>query len=174
MPSVSHSKKDSLAGDMAPFIIFMAFVILTTVIIISIYRINSEEDLTSGPDDSGFTIALNAREPVVFSGDFLFPGFQPVSKEAGPRPNIQQDVVEVRRLLNDGEYGRAEDLLRTLFLFYPDDVEVVYLLSGVLHASGRDDEAEYYDERMFFLLPSPMPETIPSGVDDDAEKRTAS
>ena len=176
MPSVSPSKKSSPAGDMAPFIIFMAFVILTTVIIISIYRINSEEDLSFVPENSGFTIALGAREPVVFSGDFLFPGFQPVSNDAGPssRPNIQQDVVEVRRLLNDGEYERAEDLLRTLFLFYPDDLEVVYLLSGVLHASGRDEEADYYDERMFFLLPSPMPGSIPSGADDAPEKRTAS
>ena len=161
---------------MTPFIIFMAFVILTTVIIISIYRINSEEDLSFEPDSSGFTIALGAREPVVFSGDFLFPGFHPVSNETGPasRPNIQRDIVEVRRLLNDGEYERAEDLLRTLFLFYPDDLEVVYLLSGVLHASGRDEEADYYDERMFFLLPSPMPGTIPSGADDAPEKRTAS
>ena len=176
MPSVSPNRKNSPAGDMAPFIIFMAFVILTTVIIISIYRINSEEKLSFEPDSSGFTIALGAREPVVFSGDFLFPGFRPVSNEAGQssRPNIQRDIVEVRRLLNDGEYGRAEDLLRTLFLFYPDDLEVVYLLSGILHASGRDEEADYYDERMFFLLPSPMPGTIPSGADDAPEKRTAS
>ena len=180
MPSASvpAAKKDSPAGDMSPFIIFMAFVILTTVIIMSIYRINSEEDESSAPESSGFTIALNAREPVVFSDDFLFPGFYPVSRETAQssRPSIQQDVVEARRLMNDGEYKRAEDLLRTLFLFYPDDFEIVYLLSSILHASGRDDEAEYYDERMFFLLPSPMPESIPSGPDaaPATEKRTAS
>ncbi len=164
MPSVSAPKKDSPAGDMAPFIIFMAFVILTTVIIMSIYRMNSEEDASPAPDESDFMIALDSRDPVVFSGDFLFPGFYPVSREdaMSSRPSIQQDIVEVRRLLTDGEYRRAEDLLRTLFLFYPDDIEIVYLLSSILHASGRDDEAEYYDERMFFLLPSPMPDTIPS------------
>ena len=164
MPSASAPKKDSPAGDMAPFIIFMAFVILTTVIIISLYRINSEEDATPAPDESGFTIALDARDPVVFSGDFLFPGFYPVTREdeASSRPGIQQNIVEVRRLLTDGEYKRAEDLLRTLLLFYPDDIEIIYLLSSILHASGRDDEAEYYDERMFFLLPSPIPDTIQS------------
>ena len=178
MPS-APAKKDSSASDMAPFIIFMAFVILTTVIIMSIYRIKSEEDESlAEPPGSGFTIALNAREPLVFADDFLFPGFFPVSRETAQasRPNIQQDVVEVRRLMIDGEYDRAEDLLRTLFLFYPDDVEIHYLLSSVLHASGRDDEAEYYDERMFFLLPSPMPDSIPSGADAQApetEKRTA-
>ena len=176
MPSVPASKKDSPAGDMAPFIIFMAFVILTTVIIMSIYRINSEEDETfSGPQSSGFTITLDARDPLVFADDFLFPGFFPVSRETAQssRPNIQQNVVEVRRLMVEGEYGRAEDLLRTLFLFYPDDIEIIYLLSSVLHASGRDDEAEYYDERMFFLLPSPMPDTIPSAP-DAPEERAAS
>ena len=165
MPPVPSSKKDSPAGDMAPFIIFMAFVILTTVIIMSIYRINSEEDESfSGQSGSEFTVTLDARDPVVFADDFLFPGFFPVSRETAQssRPSIQQNVVEVRRLMVEGEYGRAEDLLRTLFLFYPDDVEIVYLLSSVLHASGRDDEADYYDERMFFLLPSPMPDTIPS------------
>lgn len=180
MPSASvpAAKKDSPAGDMSPFIIFMAFVILTTVIIMSIYRINSEEDESSAPESSGFTIALNAREPVVFSDDFLFPGFYPVSRETAlsSRPSIQQDIVEARRLLNDGEYERAEDLLRTLFLFYPDDFEVTYLLSDILHASGRDNEADYYDERMYFLLPSPMPESIPSGTAPapETEKRTAS
>ena len=178
MPSVSAPKKDSPAGDMSPFIIFMAFVILTTVIIMSIYRMNAEEDESLAPESSGFTIALNAREPVVFSDDFLFPGFYPVSRETAQssRPSIQQDVVEARRLMNDGEYKRAEDLLRTLFLFYPDDVEIVYLLSSILHASGRDDEAEYYDQRMFFLLPSPMPDSIPSGAANapETEKRTAS
>lgn len=180
MPSASvpAAKKDSPAGDMSPFIIFMAFVILTTVIIMSIYRINSEEDESSAPESSGFTIALNAREPVVFSDDFLFPGFYPVSRETAQssRPSIQQDIVEARRLLNDGEYERAEDLLRTLFLFYPDDFEVTYLLSDILHASGRDNEADYYDERMYFLLPSPMPECIPSGTAPapETEKRTAS
>ena len=162
MPSASvpAAKKDSPAGDMSPFIIFMAFVILTTVIIMSIYRINSEEDESSAPESSGFTIALNAREPVVFSDDFLFPGFYPVSRETAQssRPSIQQDIVEARRLLNDGEYERAEDLL------------------DILHASGRDNEADYYDERMYFLLPSPMPESIPSGTAPapETEKRTAS
>ena len=178
MPSVSASKNNGPIGDMSPFIIFMAFVILTTVIIMSIYRMNSEEDELPAPETSGFTIALDAREPVVFSEDFLFPGFYPVSREStrSSRPVIQQNIVEARRLMNDGEYERAEDLLRTLFLFYPDDLEIVYLLSSILHASGRDDEAEYYDERMSFLLPSPMPETIPSGADaaPETEKRTAS
>ena len=181
MPSASvpAAKKDNPAGDMTPFIVFMAFVILTTVISMSIYRIRSEEDASIEPESSGFTIALDAREPVVFSDDFLFPGFHPVTREAAQssRPNIQQNVVEARRLLTDGEYERAEDLLRTLFLFYPDDIEIVYLLSSILHASGRDDEADYYDERMSFLLPSPMPDSIPSGADTKApetEKRTAS
>ena len=174
MPAPANNK-DNPGGDMAPFIIFMAFVILTTVIIISIYRINSEEEALPGPNSSGFTLSLDAREPIVFSDDFLFPGFFPVSGGDGlSRPNIQQDVVEARRMLNDGEFGHAEDLLRTLFLFYPDDIEIVYLLSSVLHASGRDDEAEYYDERMFFLLPSPMPGTLPSGADIAQEERAAS
>ena len=172
MPSSPTPGTGSPAGDMAPFIIFMAFVILTTVIIMSIYRIRSEEDESfSEQPGSGFTIALDARDPVVFDDDFLFPGFYPVSRETAQssRPSIQQDVVEVRRLMADGEYNRAEDLLRTLFLFYPDDIKITYLLSSVLHASGRDAEAEYYDERMYFLLPSPMPDRIPSAPDAPEE-----
>ena len=177
MPSASvpAAKKDSPAGDMSPFIIFMAFVILTTVIIMSIYRIKSEEAESFAEEPgSGFTVTLDARDPVVFSDDFLFPGFFPVSRETAlsSRPSIQQNVVEVRRLMADAEYERAEDLLRTLLLFYPDDIEIIYLLSSVLHASGRDAEAEYYDERMSFLLPSPMPDTIPTAP--VAEERTGS
>ena len=61
MPSATDPavKKDSPAGDMSPFIIFMAFVILTTVIIMSISRINSEEDASIDPGGSGFRIATS-------------------------------------------------------------------------------------------------------------------
>ena len=176
MPSVSAPKKDSPAGDMSPFIIFMAFVILTTVIIMSIYRMNAEEDESLAPESSGFTIALNSREPVVFSDDFLFPGFYPVSRETAQssRPNIQTNIIEVRRLLAEGESGRAEDRLRTLLLFYPDDIEILYLLSSVLRSSGRNEEADYYGERMSFLLPSPLPENLGSRPASVQEKRTGS
>ena len=176
MPSPSANVKDGPAGDMAPFIIFMAFVILTTVIVISIYRIKSEEDLMFTPDSSGLVIAMNARGPAVIADDFLFPDFYPVSREAeqASRPNIQQNIIEVRRLLADGKDRQAEDLLRTLFLFYPDDIEILYLLSSVLHASGRDEEAAYYDERMSFLLPSPMPDKLRSRPSVMQEKRTGS
>lgn len=176
MPSPSANAKDSPAGDMAPFIIFMAFVILTTVIVISIYRINSEEDQAFISDGSDPVIALNARGPAVIADDFLFPGFFPISREAAqaPAPNIQLNIIEVRRLLAEGKTEQAEDLLRTLFLFYPDDLEILYLLSYILHTSGRDVEAVYYDERMSFLLPSPLPEKFRSGPAPSPEKRSGS
>ena len=65
MPSatVPAPKQDNPAGDMSPFIIFMAFVILTTVIIMSIYRINSEEDESfAGQSGSG---AASAPDGIV-------------------------------------------------------------------------------------------------------------
>ena len=173
MPSGPAAKqKDNPSGDMAPFIIFMAFVIFTTVIVISIYRIKSEEDAVAAGDVSGFTVSLNAHEPLVFSDDFLFPGFFPVAREAehSSRPVIQQNIVEARRLLADGKDGQAEDILRTLLLFYPDDIEIICLLSDVLRGSGRDAEAAYYDEHLLFLLPSAMPETL-FAAPDAAEKR---
>ena len=174
MPAAPASKKNSPGGDMAPFIIFMAFVILTTVIVMSIYRIRTEEDALAAPPGSELTIALDAREPLVFSDDFLFPGFFPVSRESGQssRPNIQQEIVEARRLLADGDSEHAEDVLRSLLLFYPDDIETVYLLADLLRASGRGAEAEYYDERLSFLLPSPLPATFPARP-DTREKRNA-
>ena len=164
MPPGPAKPKDKTSDDMAPFIIFMAFVILTTVIVISIYRMKAEEDVFDARNNSGFTVTLNARDPIVFSDDFLFPGFFPVSREAenASRPNIQQNIVEVRRLMADSDDKHAEDILRTLLLFYPDDVEINCLLSELLRSSGRIREAEYYDERLSFLLPSPMPETLPS------------
>ena len=170
----SGRTQDNGAGDMTPFIVFMAFVILTTVILISLYRINSEEELPETPNDSGFFLTLDARDPIVFADDFLFPGFFPVSGEQdGSRPNLQQDVLRVRRLLADNDFEHAEDLLRTLFLFYPDDVEILYLLSSVLDASGRTDEADYYLDRMYFLLPSPLPDALPPPP-DNSESRAAS
>ena len=176
MPSGSAARKDGTAGDMAPFIIFMAFVILTTVIVISIYRINSEEEEAFIPDGSGLVIALNARGPAVIADDFLFPGFFPFSREAtqASAPNIQQNIIEVRRLLAEGQDAQAEDLLRTLFLFYPDDIEILYLLSYILHASGREEEADYYGERMSFLLPSPLPVKFRSSPAPAPEKRSGS
>lgn len=176
MPSATANHRDGTTGDMAPFIIFMAFVILTTVIVISIYRINSEEDQAFGPENSDFIVAMNARGPVVIADDFLFPGFFPVSRETSQssRPNIQTNIIAVRRLLAEGESRQAEDLLRTLLLFYPDDIEILYLLSSVLRSSGRNEEADYYGERMSFLLPSPLPEDLRSRPASAPEKRTGS
>ena len=171
----SGRTQDNGAGDMTPFIVFMAFVILTTVILISLYRINSEESAAEPPHDAGFTLTLDPKTPIAFSDDFLFPGFFPVSGEPdGRRPNLQQDVLRVRRLMADRDYEHAEDLLRTLFLFYPDDVEILYLLSAVLDASGRTDEADYYLDRMFFLLPSPLPDASPAPGEPLADERAAS
>ena len=165
--SSERPKDTGAAADMTPFIVFMAFVILTTVILISLYRINTEEEYSEPPSDSGFTLTLDARDPIVFADDFLFPGFFPVSGADFPnRPDLEQDVIRVRRLLTDRDYEHAEDLLRTLFLFYPDDVEILYLLSAVLDASGRTDEADYYFERMSFLLPTPLPESLPRAGDN--------
>ena len=171
----SGRTQDNGAGDMTPFIVFMAFVILTTVILISLYRINTEEEASEPVHDAGFTLTLDPKVPIVFSDDFLFPGFFPVSGDSGGRrPNLQQDVLRVRRLMADRDYKHAEDLLRTLFLFYPDDVEILYLLSAVLDASGRTDEADYYLDRMFFLLPSPLPDALPAPGEPLADERAAS
>lgn len=174
MPPGPVRLKDSPSGDMSPFIIFMAFVILTTVIVMSIHRIRTEEDAVTARNSAGFAISLSAREPIVFSDDFLFPGFFPVSREAerASRPNIQLNIVEARRLLADGEREQAEDILRTLMLFYPDDIEIICLLSDVLRATGRGAEAAYYDERLLFLLPSPLPETLPA-AQPAPQKRTS-
>jgi len=167
-------KQDSSASDMTPFIVFMAFVILTTIILISLYRINSEEEYAEPAGDPGFSLSLAARDPIVFADDFLFPGFFPVSGKASTgRPNLQEDVLRARRLMADRDYSHAEDLLRTLFLFYPDDIEIIYLLATVLDASGRTDEADYYLDRMFFLLPSPLPDTLPP-AGNHTESRAAS
>ena len=172
MPSDPEKQRDKTSGDMAPFIIFMAFVILTTVIVISIYKMKSENDELDAQKNSGFTVTLNASDPLVFADDFLFPGFFPVSGEAeqSSRPNIQQDIIEVRRMMAAGDRKHAEDRLRTLFLFYPDDIEINHLLSELLRASGRAEEANYYDERLSFLRVSPMPDTIPSAPPEQ-EKR---
>ena len=172
MPSDPAKQKDKTSDDMAPFIIFMAFVILTTVIVISIYRMKNENDELAAQGNSGFTVTLNARDPLVFSDDFLFPGFFPVSREAeqSSRPNIQQNFVEAWRLMADGDSERAENILRTLLLFYPDDIEINCLLAELLRSSGRAEEADYYAQRLSFLRPSPLPKTIPSGTDVPEER----
>ena len=172
MPS-APAKKDSSASDMAPFIIFMAFVILTTVIVLSIYRLRSEGGETFELDNPGFVITLDARDPVVFAEDFLTPGHHLASDDGQSfRPDIRQSIVEARRLIADGDYERAEDLLRTLFLFYPDDLESVYLLSQVLRATGRAEEAARYDEMISAPRAPAMPES--QSNPDASEKRTGS
>ena len=173
MPS-APANKDSSASDMAPFIIFMAFVILTTVIVLSIYRLRSESGESFDLDNPGFAITLDARDPVVFADDFLTPGHHLASDDGqGFRPDVRQSVVEARRLIADGDYDRAEDLLRTLFLFYPGDVESVCLLSEVLRATGRAEEAARYDEMLSSPLPPAMPGNNPSNPAAQ-EKRTGS
>ena len=172
MPS-APVKKDSSASDMAPFIIFMAFVILTTVIVLSIYRLRFEGGESFELDNPGFILTLDARDPVVFADDFLTPGHHLASDDGQSfRPDVRHSVVEARRLIADSEFDRAEDLLRTLFLFYPDDFEIVYLLSEVLRATGRGEEAARYDE----MISAPRSPALPESPSNPGapENRTGS
>jgi tetratricopeptide (TPR) repeat protein len=69
------------------------------------------------------------------------------------RYNIPQELILARRLLENNKKEEAEDKLRTILVFKPNNTQALSLLGGILYYSGRYKEAEFIFKKESVLLP---------------------
>ena len=121
---------------LAVFIAVLAFVILISVILMSLRSILDRTDM----DD-----ALRAGyEPVMlpnYSGGIDDDG-EMVGQDAVFQPDFGTSLLMAETALKAGNLVRAEDILRSLLLFFPGSPTVEKLLGNVFYLSERYADAE--------------------------------
>lgn len=90
-----------------------------------------------------------------FSGKFTIVGFHlfdlvpeekklennNIIKEKGYKPDLCRGLDSVRVCLSKGDYSSAENELKNLLIFYPDNKTILSLLGGVFYLSGKYNQA---------------------------------
>ena len=118
--------------SLTPLIIVFAIVILLTIVVL-----NSNIDrkkTSSSSDDSHPELTIRRMK----------------KKISKPRPVLTKDILfnydanlaKAKRLISAKREPEAEDTLRTILVFRPDDLDTLSLLGGLFFYSGRYKEAE--------------------------------
>jgi predicted Zn-dependent protease len=133
--------------SLAPLIISFAVIILLTFIIVNTKPRESEIELqTNGtaPSMSLNTISKNQLR----------------HKAAAPRkprnsylPGSDKFIEDAKSLLSANRENEAEDSLRTLLIFEPDNPQALSLLAGIFYYSQRYSDAEMIFRRLAKLNP---------------------
>lgn len=126
--------------SLTPLIVFFSMVIVMTFVIVNSrltpieFVGDQEQNLSDQPHRPRVQMRLAKLDQEKQDG-----GAAPVKLSS--LPNLRQGLEQARYLLSIGEPDKAEDTLRTLLVFYPDDFDALSLLGGLLYAAGRYDEA---------------------------------
>ena len=67
--------------------------------------------------------------------------------------NLRKNLTIIRALLAEGNIEEAQNNLRTLLLFYPENKTVLSLLGGIYYLSGEYDRAKNIFGRIITLYP---------------------
>ncbi|MCX6986249.1 MAG: tetratricopeptide repeat protein [Lentisphaerae bacterium] len=133
--------------SLAPLIISFAVIILLTFIIIN-----------TKPRESAIELQTNGTAPTMS----LSPVSKTQFKHKAPLTRKQRDsyipdsekfLENAKIFLSDGKENEAEDTLRTLLIFEPDNPQALSLLAGIFYYSQRYSEAEIIFRRQVKLNP---------------------
>jgi len=118
--------------SLTPLIIVFAIIILLTIIVLN-SNIDSKKK-TSSNDDSHPELTIRQMK----------------KKISKPRPLLTKDIhfnydvnfAKAKKLISAKQESEAEDVLRTILVFKPEDLNTLSLLGGLFFYSGRYKEAE--------------------------------
>ncbi|OGV50277.1 MAG: hypothetical protein A2017_06730 [Lentisphaerae bacterium GWF2_44_16] len=127
--------------SLTPLIIFFALVILLTVIITNsqsrekIFKFNQSELLPS-MELKNLTVR---KKPDI---DYVFQPSEKKQKIQTELPNFQKMLRDAARDFEDNKFKEAEDKLKTILVFEPDNFKALLLFGSILYNSERYAEAE--------------------------------
>jgi len=129
--------------SLTPLIVFFSLVILMTFVIVN-SRLTPIEPV--GDPEEQKPAGPPARRPHVQMSLGQLDQNNPGGKAGTPvklssLPNLRQSLEQARYLLSVGDPDKAEDTLRTLLIFYPEDFDALSLLGGILYSAGKYDDA---------------------------------
>ncbi len=129
-------------NSLAPLIIFLALIILTTFIIVNSRSEKPQKEVGSSThhDSSNTPLGLSIDPIVTERAPPVRPRLR-VKRAQTEDVDAYKILADARSYIADGQMGVAEDALRTLLVFSPDNAAALSLLGGILYATGRYDDA---------------------------------
>ncbi len=133
--------------SLAPLIISFAVIILLTFIIIN-----------TKPRESAIELQTNGTAPSMSLGSVSKTQLRhkatvPRKQKASYIPESEKYLENAKNFLSSGKENEAEDALRTLLIFEPDNPQALSLLAGIFYYSQRYPEAEIIFRRQVKLNP---------------------
>ena len=136
---------------LAVSIAILAFVILISVILMSLRSIFEKRD--SGESlRAGFEPVMLPRlsdSEYIISDDG-------VSGEIVFQPDFGRSVLMAEKAFQAGDFARSEDILRSLLLFFPESPTVERMLGNLFYSSGRYADAERIYQSILKRNPSDL------------------
>ena len=135
--------------SLAPLIISFAVIILLTFIIIN-----------TKPRESAIELQTNGTAPTMSLSNISKTQFKhkaPATQKQKQRdsyiPESEKSLEDAKSFLSAGKENEAEDVLRTLLIFEPDNSQALSLLAGIFYYSQRYSAAEIIFRRQVKLNP---------------------
>ena len=134
--------------SLAPLIISFAVIILLTFIIIN-----------TKPKESAIELQTNGTAPTMSLSTVSKTQFRhkaPLTRKERDSyiPDSEKFLENAKIFLSDGKENDAEDVLRTLLIFEPDNPQALSFLAGIFYYSQRYSDAEIIFRRQLKLNPN--------------------
>jgi tetratricopeptide (TPR) repeat protein len=128
-----------------PLSLFL-FVIVIATIIVSNYEIAfTNHDII---ERENVNIAkVNGSFPELTDHEHLLTASSPVRKNIGlferntQKPSLYLSTIKAKDLIVAGQYKEAEGALKTIIVFYPDNIEALSLLTGIYTLTGKYEQS---------------------------------
>ncbi|MBO4492215.1 MAG: tetratricopeptide repeat protein [Lentisphaeria bacterium] len=136
---------------LAVSIAILAFVILISVILMSLRSIFEKRDQDEARR-AGFEPVMLPR---LLDSEYIISD-DGVSGEIVFQPDFGRSVLMAENAFNAGDFIRAEDILRSLLLFFPGSPTVERMLGNLFYSSGRYTDAERFYQSILKRNPSDL------------------
>ncbi len=151
MNTLNDGMRQKVSTSANPMIVILVFVVLVSIVLISIRRQRKERLAEQIPMTLEVKLSLNRNECSDFSKLDItcnYDSLHPVHSNY----SVYQEIIDCQRYIALEQYRKAEEKLRNLYVFFPDDPEIVELLAFVLRKTGREKESTYFSDKLSFLV----------------------
>ena len=144
----SNGKKTD--KSLGPLILFLFIIILLTLWVVNI-DVDKEKPLC--PTEA--MMSYHSSWTSMTKNGLANKSVNKTKKNTNPvfKYDVNKELLIARRLLENNKPKEAEDKLRTLLVFDPENTQALSLLGGLLYYSGRYKEAEFIFKKESVLLP---------------------
>ncbi|MCP4180747.1 MAG: tetratricopeptide repeat protein [bacterium] len=133
-----------------PLIIFLFIVVLGTFLLVNWGYFYPKNKPNKRSDNTLYTLSLKHSKKKHNNIAGVNPGIENLYYN---KVNLRKNLTIIRALLAEGDIEEAQNNLRTLLLFYPENKTVLSLLGGIYYLSGEYESAKNIFNRILILYP---------------------